>query len=155
MLAAIREFFDTHLAADASGVDADPAHRVRLAVAALLVEVADADYQRHPEERRALLGAVRDRFSLDAKAADSLIQLAESEHAQATDYFQFTHLINSRYSAEQKIHVIEALWEVAFADQVLHHYEEHVIRRLSKLLHVPHKDFIAAKHRVLGRQGPD
>lgn len=151
MISAIKQFFDNHLAPGAAQVDADPQQAVRLAVAALLVEVAEADYQQHPEERQALLNAIRNRFSLDAKEAESLIQLAESEHANATDYFQFTRLINSGFSAEQKNDLIEALWEVAFSDQQLHHYEEHVIRRLSELLHVPHKEFIAAKHRVMDR----
>jgi uncharacterized tellurite resistance protein B-like protein len=45
--------------------------------------------------------------------------------------------------------VVEAFWRVAFADQELHHYEEHVIRRLADLIHVPHSDFIAAKHRIM------
>ncbi|MEJ2426718.1 MAG: TerB family tellurite resistance protein, partial [Candidatus Thiodiazotropha sp.] len=74
--------------------------------------------------------------------------LGEREHAASTDYFQFTSLINKHYSAEQKVWLIEALWRVAFADQKLHQYEEHVIRRLSELLYVPHSDFIAAKLRV-------
>ena len=39
-------------------------------------------------------------------------------------------------------------WKIAYADHELHRYEEHVIRRLSDLIHVPHHEFIAAKHRV-------
>ncbi|MBV2123299.1 MAG: TerB family tellurite resistance protein, partial [Candidatus Thiodiazotropha sp. (ex Ctena orbiculata)] len=50
---------------------------------------------------------------------------------------------------EQKIQIIESLWQVAFADRQLHHYEEHVIRRLADLIHVSHGDFISAKHRVM------
>ncbi|RLW56975.1 MAG: hypothetical protein B6D69_00780, partial [gamma proteobacterium symbiont of Stewartia floridana] len=81
--------------------------------------------------------------------AQTLMNLAEQEHRHSTDYFQFTTLINKNYSYEQKIRIIESLWQVAFADRQLHHYEEHVIRRLADLIHVSHGDFISAKHRVM------
>lgn len=91
---------------------------------------------------------MRTYFQLSPQEADELLALAESEHADSTDYFEFTHLINQHYLEPQKIDLIETLWQIAFADQHLHHYEEHVIRRLSELLHVPHSAFIAAKHRA-------
>jgi uncharacterized tellurite resistance protein B-like protein len=74
--------------------------------------------------------------------------MAEAEHADSTDYFQFTRLINEHYSADQKVDLVEKLWLIAFSDRELHHYEEHVIRRLAELLYVPHSAFIAAKHKV-------
>ena len=93
---------------------------------------------------------MRHHFGLEPAEAEELIGLAEAEHADSTDYFQFTRLINDHYDYARKIRVVEALWRVAFADQELHKYEEHVIRRLAELLYVSHKDFINAKHRVLG-----
>lgn len=149
MLNTIKRFFDTHLAPDSAEAKQDPEHAIRLAVAVLLIEIAESDHERLPEEEAALLDAVRNHFGLNDDEANELISLAEKEHAESTDYFQFTSLINQSYSREQKIKVIEALWKIAFADQELHRYEEHVIRRLADLIHVPHKDFIAAKHRVL------
>lgn len=149
MLDSIKRFFDTHLAPDSAEAKHDPEHAIRLAVAVLLTEIAESDHQRLPEEEAALLDAVQNHFGLDDDEAGELIALAEAEHAESTDYFQFTSLINKTYTHEQKIKVIEALWKIAFADQELHKYEEHVIRRLADLIHVPHKDFIATKHRVL------
>lgn len=150
MLNTIKRFFDTHLAPDSLEAKQDPEHATRLAVAVLLIEIAESDHERLPEEEAALLDAVQNHFGLSDDEANELISLAEKEHTESTDYFQFTSLINKFYSQKQKIKVIEALWKIAFADQELHKYEEHVIRRLADLIHVPHKDFIAAKHRVLG-----
>lgn len=150
MLNKIKRFFDAHLAPDSVEVRVNSERATRLAVAVLLTEIAESDHQKLPEEEAALLDAVQNHFGLDDDEANELIALAETEHAESTDYFQFTSLINKFYSREQKIKVIEALWKIAFADQELHKYEEHVIRRLADLIHVPHKDFIAAKHRVLG-----
>jgi uncharacterized tellurite resistance protein B-like protein len=149
MLRSIKRFFDDHLVPVNRETDADSDHILRLAVAALLLEVAESDYQDHPAERAAVIEAVRNHFGLDRQEADGLIALAESERSGATDYFQFTSLINSKYSLEQKRGVIEILWRVAFADRELHKYEEHLVRRLAELLHVPHRDFIRAKHRIM------
>lgn len=148
MIEKIKQFFDNHLAPGSSEMDRDPEHALRLAVTVLLFEVAESDYRQHPDEKAALLSAVQAHFRLAPGEAEELLALAESEHAESTDYFQFTRLINRHYSARQKVGLIEALWRVAFSDRQLHHYEEHVIRRLADLLYVPHAEFIAAKHRV-------
>ena len=76
--------------------------------------------------------------------------LAEAERTASTDYFQFTSLINGAYSPEQKIRLIELLWRIAYANESLHRYEEHLVRKVADLLHVPHSAFIAAKHRAAG-----
>ena len=148
MLDIIKQFFETHIAPGSAGVSADNEAAIRMALAVLLVEVAESDYKQAPEEKAALLSVVRETFELTDTEAETLITMAEQEHRDSTDYFQFTRLINRHYTAEQKIHLVESLWKIAYADHELHRYEEHVIRRLSDLIHVPHHEFIAAKHRV-------
>ncbi len=149
MLKSIFDYFNRHLMPDSSASAPELEGQLKTAVAALLFEIAAADFEQAPEERTEILSAIEKQFQLDEAAARELMQLGEREHAASTDYFQFTSLINKHYSAEQKVWLIEALWRVAFADQKLHQYEEHVIRRLSELLYVPHSDFIAAKLRML------
>jgi len=67
---------------------------------------------------------------------------------KATGYFEFTSLINKGFSYEQKVKVVEHLWEVAFSDASLDKYEEHMVRKIAGLIYVSHKDFIDAKLRV-------
>ena len=38
------------------------------------------------------------------------------------------------------------MWEVAFSDNVINAYEEHLIRRVADLIYLPHVQFIEAKH---------
>ena len=45
---------------------------------------------------------------------------------------------------------MELLWDVAYADGRLHKYEEHLVRRIADLIHVPHRTFIRAKHKAKG-----
>ena len=91
---------------------------------------------------------MRARFGLSADEADTLVRLAEEESSQATDYYQFTSLINRHFSAEQKEQVIEHLWEVAYADGRLDAHEEYLVRKVADLVHVPHATYVAAKLRA-------
>jgi uncharacterized tellurite resistance protein B-like protein len=96
MLSAIREFFEANLGPAAT--ERDSRHAIQLATAALLVEVARLDSEIDAQERAAMLRAVRGKFGLTAVEAETLIGLAESEARQATDYYQFTSLVNRHFS---------------------------------------------------------
>ncbi len=148
MLPKIKQFFESHFIAESSSSELDSEHALQLAMASLMIEVAESDYDNSPEEREILLNLVKQSFDLSLDEANELITLAKQEHAESTDYFQFTSLINQNYSASERIELIEKLWEVAFADKVLDKHEVHVIRRIADLIHVSHSDFIASKLRV-------
>ena len=147
MLRRIKLFFDQHLTLD-TFEEQDSEHRIRLAVAALLLEMSDVDGEAWPEQRQAVTTAVLEHFGLEEDEAKQLLELAEAERTDSTDYFQFTSLINATYTPEQKLRIIERLWEIAYANQVLHRYEEHLVRKIADLLHIPHGLFIAAKLRA-------
>jgi uncharacterized tellurite resistance protein B-like protein len=152
MLQALRQFFDQHIAAAAP---ADPEHGLRLATAALLVEVVRIDRDPQEAERAAVRRAVHEKFGLAAGEADALMALAEAEIAQANDYYQFTSLINRRFSQPQKERMIELMWQVAYADAELSAHELHLMRKVAGLLHVPDSAYIAAKMRAKARAAPD
>ncbi|WP_439503128.1 TerB family tellurite resistance protein [Methylophaga sp.] len=139
-----RELLDDHDTGDAAHLS------VKLAAAALMIEVIAADYHFKDEERDMLLSILQKRFSLDKDAAESLLAEAEQAHKSATDYFAFTSEINHRYSQKKKVELIHILWQLANADQEIHQIEQHVIRRISNLLHVEHSDYIAAKLAATG-----
>ena len=145
MLNAIRRFFDQHIATDQDG--APDEHRLQVATAALLAEVMRLDGQAEPE-RLAVLEAVQKRFDLSDDEARTLVELAEAEAREAVDYYQFTSLINREFSREQKIHIVELMWQVVYADASLSAHENHVMRKIADLLYVAHGDYIAAKLRA-------
>jgi len=145
MLDSIRDFFDRHMGAPAPA--AEP-HSIELATAALLVEVARIDRDATDAERAVVLRAVREKFGLAEAEAERLIALAEDEVRQASDYFQFTSLINRHFTQEQKQRVIELMWRVAYSDAGLSAHENHLMRKIADLLHVAHGDYIAAKMRA-------
>jgi uncharacterized tellurite resistance protein B-like protein len=150
MLQAIRDFFDQRIGQPAP---AQEAQRLQLATAALLVEVVRGDGTIDAAEREAMLAAIGGKFSLAPGDAAALIELAEQETRLASDYFQFTSLINRGFTQPQKLRVVELMWQVAYADATLSAHEQHVMRRIAELLHVPHGDYIAAKIRARDAAG--
>jgi uncharacterized tellurite resistance protein B-like protein len=149
MLRSIRDFFENNVAAPRPDGDR---HSIELATAALLVEVVRIDVQTTEIEREAALAAVRSKFGLSADEAETLIQLAEQEMRQANDYYQFTSLINRRFTPEQKGKVMELMWRVAFADEVISAHERHLLRKIADLLHLTPAQYVAAQTRA--RQAP-
>lgn len=145
MLKSIHEFLERQFAPGHAPADA---HALELATAALLVEVVHAERDVQPVERAMLVRAVRDKFGLDRAQADALLREAEAEMRQSTGYYRFTSLINAHFTQEEKQQVIELMWRVAYADDVLSADELHVIRKIAGLLYVPESAYIAAKLRA-------
>lgn len=139
-----------------SGLEADAAEdrgRVDLAVAALLVEVLRADYDVAPQERQQVIVSVSRLLGLDATVSAALVAEAERHIDRSHDLYQFTSQLNRSWSEDDKVQLLEALWRVAAADETVHKYEEHLIRRVADLLHVPHSGFIRAKLRAADPAG--
>ena len=135
-----------------SDQSAESPEQIHMACAALMLEVAEADYADDPEETRAILKALETEFGLTQQAVTALLERARKESAGASDMFPYTHLLNQRLDHEQKCRVLTAMWRVAFADGNVDKYEEHLIRRVYELLHLDHSDFIAAKQAARGTQ---
>ncbi|MGZ8175121.1 MULTISPECIES: tellurite resistance TerB family protein [Methylobacter] len=146
MLNQIKLFFTQHIALSASEHTLE--EKLQLATVVLFLEMMYMDDKVDPKEQEVILSLVHQSFSLTAEQATSLIELAEQHRKQATDYFQFTSLINKEYSLEQKVRLIESLWKIAFIDGVLDMNEEYLVRKIADLLHVPHTAFIMAKNRL-------
>lgn len=143
MLSAIREFFDQRLQPSAPADEGpDP---VVLASAALMFEVMRADRSVDDAERETIRRLLVARFELPPEDLDTLETLAAAEVDEAHDLFQFTALINEHYGQPERIEMVRNMWAVAWADGNVDRFEEHIIRRVADLLHVRHRDFIAAK----------
>jgi uncharacterized tellurite resistance protein B-like protein len=149
VLDAIRDLFRKQLAANEAAPLSDE-RTLQLAAATLLFEVARADGVVKPEERTVMQAAVQGTFGLSADETQDLVRLAEAESRSAPSLFQFTVSVDAALSAEEKKRVVELLWLVAFADADKQAEEEHLVRKIAGLLHVPHPDFIDAKIRARG-----
>jgi uncharacterized tellurite resistance protein B-like protein len=146
MIDKIKMFFNEHM--KLSSPDQLSTDNLRVACAALLLEMMTMDDRIDSNEQQAVLSLLTDQFSLTSEQANALVDLASQERDQATDYFQFTSLINKQYTQDQKKQLIESLWKIAYVDGVLDMNEEYLVRKIADLLYVPHVDLIKTKLRV-------
>ena len=122
---------------------------LELACAALMFEVARADFSVETTEQDAVTSLLTAQFSLSADEVSTITEAAVEQADAATCLFEFTRTLNELASAEQKRDLLAMMWRVAMADNELSRYEEHVIRKVANLLYVPHGDFIAAKQSAM------
>lgn len=145
MITTIRQFFKKNIKLPNKKL---PSHSLNVAIAALLIEMKRSDASVSEIERDVITNIIRSRLALTAEEISELLKLAEEELWKSTGYYEFTSLINKGFSYEQKVMVIEHLWEVSFADKKVDKHEEHMVRKIADLLYVAHNDFINAKLRV-------
>lgn len=148
MIEAIKQFYERRMNPESASVDDPEPHRLQLATGALLIEMAQADNQRHSVEFQAIHDGIIEVFGLSPEETAEIIDLADQEVHEATDQFEFTQLINEHFDYARKCKVVELLWRVCLADSEMDRYEEHLVRKIAELLHVEHGEFIAAKLRV-------
>ena len=124
------------------------------AAAALLVEAAGLDGTVDEAEKATIGSALQRNFDLDAAAAEALVEDSLRTAGASVQLLGFTRVVKDRLEPEDRVRVIEMLWEVAYADGELHDYEANLVRRVAGLLYVPDRDSGEARKRVLARLGP-
>lgn len=143
VLKSVQSFFSKYI--ESGDTEQSPEHAQQLAAAALLFEVSRSDDDIDNKEKNSIEDIVRSKFDLSDEEVETLMNLAEQEVHEASSLFGFTSLINDHWSIDQRVQLAELMWQVAFADGRLDDHEVHLMRKIQKLLHIPHKRFIGAK----------
>jgi len=126
----------------------EPEGLVALAAAALLLEVAWADHEISDTELALIQRHLQSQFGLSEAEVTELVDESRREHEESVGLYAYTRTINQAWNEEQKFALVTALWRLAMADDELHRYEEHTIRKIAELLYLSHDRFIEAKLRV-------
>lgn len=122
---------------------------LHLAVAALLIEAARMDDNFDAAERVTIERLLAAKFDLAPEAVRTLVEAAEKRVRDTAQYFPFTREITKQMTTEQRVGIIEMLWEVAYADGVLDPHEDMLLRQIAGLIHVPDRDRGLARKRAL------
>lgn len=150
MIDRIRSLFSTLDSSNAPEPGHDTGQK-RLAAAVLMTEAALMDGNFGDEERTAIKSILARHFALREAETATLMDEAARTHDESSHLIRFTRVIKDAYPIEERAELIEMLWEVAYADGVLHDYEANLLRRVSGLLYVSDRDQGAARKRVLAR----
>ncbi|MCI5045934.1 MAG: TerB family tellurite resistance protein [Aquisalinus sp.] len=123
----------------------------QLAYTALLVEAARID-QNYTDTEAALIDKlIRKEFALDAEAATTLRTEAEKAQEEAIDIYRFSSVVKNEFSTEEKIELLEGMWEIILSDNESDKYEEMIVRRLIGLIYISDQDSAKARKRVEAR----
>ena len=142
--------FGDDAAVSAPAARNDDAH---VAAAALMVEAARLDGSFADVERDRIQKLLVERFQLTPWLAAELLARAEHTATESVAWQGFTQAIKDGLAPEERIGVIEMLWEVVYADGTLHDYEASLLRRVTGLLYVGDRESGEARKRVLARLG--
>lgn len=129
-----------------TGRDKPSADDPRIAAAALMYHVMDADGVRHDAEWERMKEILAESYDLSGEALDRLVVAGGKADEEAVDLYAFTSVLKRDLDAEQRIEFVGLMWEIVFADGELHELEDHTIWRIAELIGVDRRD------RVLERQ---
>ena len=149
MLRKLMNFFKP----DESGAVVHSAKALHLAAAGLLVEAATADADYGAGQRAVIVSLCRDQFGLTQADAEELVAEAEEEAKDTSELYGFTRTVREQMPPEERVQIIEMLWEVVYADGVLHDYEAGLLRRICGLIYVEDQESGAARKRVMAKLG--
>ena len=127
-----------------------PLGRISLAAAVLLLELAYADGDFSANEKQLVSQVLEEHFSLDDDARQELLELAQKAQRRSVDLHRYTRLINHNFSQTEKEALIEVFWQMTFADGQLDAREEAIMRQLSSLIGLSHRQLMDAKLKVRG-----
>lgn len=122
--------------------------KIQIATCALFLEIANSDEHFSDQERKTIIDILKKEFSLSEEEVHALIEKSEHTLDESIDLWQFTNLINQNFSDEEKIKVLENLWRIIYADEILDTYEDYLAHKIANLLRLPHKTLIETKLKV-------
>ncbi|MGX9350744.1 tellurite resistance TerB family protein [Shimia sp. W99] len=120
----------------------------RLALTALLVRIARTDGDYAQEEATQIEDVTARRYGLSATEAATLRQQGETLEAEAPDTVRFTRAIKDAVPLDERIAVIEAMWQVVLADGLRDAEEDALVRLAANLLGINDRDSALARQRV-------
>lgn len=108
----------------------------RVAAAALMVHVMDADGVRRDDEKEELLSVLSEAYDVDGDTLEALFEAGEEADREAIDLYAFTSVLKRHLDEPARNRFIEVLWQVVYADGELHELEDNVVWRVAELIGV-------------------
>ena len=133
MFSALKRFLRTAVTGESGELTfAEDDHR--LAAAALLVHIISVDGVVDDVERAALTEVLRANYKLTPEMTEDLIREATRRDNEAVDLYGFTSVLKRSLELEERLKVIEMMWELVYADGTVHEFEDNTIWRVAELL---------------------
>jgi uncharacterized tellurite resistance protein B-like protein len=123
----------------------------RVAAAALMFHLVDADGVREDAETEKLRELLHEAFGVEGKELLRLVEAGEIADRQSVDLYAFTSVLKRSFDFRERCEFIEIMWEIAYADGERHELEDNIVWRIAELIGVDSRDRIALRQRVEAR----
>jgi uncharacterized tellurite resistance protein B-like protein len=130
-----------------------PAADLPRAVAALLARAAWQDGAVEPAERAAIELLLVRKFGFDAAKAKAEAGAGIARADEALEMSRDIHTVVQSYSHDERIALMEGLWETVYADGARDDHESQLMRRISALLGLSDRESGTARKQALQRLG--
>ncbi len=117
----------------------------------LMIEAANTDGEVTQQELNKISHSLINVFKEDPKAVEVSLTKAFENKDNSKSLYYYTSKLNKSFSNENKIKLIEVLWEIILADNEIHDFETNLIRRLAGLLYISDVECGNAKIRAGNR----
>ncbi len=121
---------------------------IRIATAAVLLDIANADSTVSEEEERQIVGHLEKVFNLEEPVVRELLDAANDIRDRTIDHWHMTNQIRKSTTIEERKEIVRTMWRIVFADGYFHQYENYLVRKLSDLLGLEHSVMIDLKMEV-------
>ena len=152
MLRALKRMFDA-AQEDTRAVPAHERRQLQVAVAVLVHEARRADYVEGDEESVTAELALAEIFGLERHESAALLEQGRARAQQLTSFYAPLTIVKREFSLPDRIRLVEHLWRVVFADGRLNLYEDHYVRKIAHLLHIPNTESMLARNRARASPG--
>ena len=148
MLDRLLDFLKDLPASDGETAPADPADDPRIAAAALMVHVIDADGTRDEAETAKLKAMLSENFGIDGRELDRVVAAGEAADREAVDLYTFTSTLKRSLDADARANFIRILWEMVYADGDAHEVEDNIVWRVAELIGVESRERVTLRQKV-------
>lgn len=118
---------------------------IELTAVVLAYEIARADGNILESELNILMKEVTAISDKVNKTNDEIFNIIEEFSKNSISFYEFIEDINNEFLYEDKLQLLNFLWEVAYADSILEINEERLIRRIADLIKVKDIDVLKIK----------
>ena len=125
--------------------DEESLSSISKACSSLLIEVALSDKDFDEEEISSMKEILKTTHGISDETINELVSNAKQTVDESTSLYNYTREVNNNFSYDDKLLLLQSLWDIAYADGNVDKYEEHLIRKISDLIYISHSDFIQVK----------
>lgn len=118
---------------------------LRLVAAALLFRAVFVDGTAKQDELAMVERILEEEFGLEHSDCEKLMDEAKEAAMNASDLYGWTKRVNAHYNMDEKLYLMEKLWQVVLADNHVDDLESAMMRRLAGLIYVTDADSARAR----------